>query len=152
MPGKRYKESLLEAYPKIAKEWEYHLNHPYVPEEFPPRSGKVVHWRCKLGHVWKASIAQRTAKLSDCPYCSGRRCLPESSLSALKPEITELWDLEKNADLTPFEVSPASGKLAHWKCHKGHEWKGRVQAVVRNGGYCAMCNSLALQYPDIARQ
>ena len=117
-----------------------------------PRSGERFHWRCDSGHTWEATIAQRTAKRSGCPYCSGRHCLPKKSLAALDQRKAQLWDHHKNTHLTPSQVSPGSGKRVHWKCRRGHEWKASVQAVVKNRGYCARCNSLALRYPDIARQ
>ncbi len=152
MPGQRYKESLREAFPEIAKEWEYDLNHPALPEDFSPRSGRVVHWRCEQGHTWPASVAQRTATRSGCPYCSGRRSLPENSLATLEPDIALLWDHESNGDLTPSEVKPGSGRPAHWRCQQGHMWTEPVQAVVKKRGYCAKCNSLTLRYPTIARE
>ena len=152
MLGRRYKESFSEAYPEIANERAHDLNHLDLPEGFPPRSGKVVEWRCELGHTWPASIAQRTASKSGCPYCSGRRCLPESSLTALEPDIARLWDHERNGDLTPSEVSPGSGEKVRWVCKQGHTQNKSVQAVVNNRGYCDRCNSLALLYSDIASQ
>ena len=152
MPGKRYTGSLAEESPEIAAEWARDLNHPDTPEKTAPRSGKPVQWRCKAGHVWKASVAQRTSALSGCPYCSGRLCLPEDSLASLEPGIAALWDHTGNSGVTPDSIGPGSGKRAHWKCPEGHEWVQRVQAIVRSRGYCAACNSLAFLYPDISRQ
>ena len=90
MPGRRSTKSLLEAYPEIASEWDYDLNDPHTPEQTAPKSGKPVFWRCRKGHVWQVTVAQRTSKGSGCPFCSGRRCLPEDSLASLKPGIAAL--------------------------------------------------------------
>ena len=60
MRRNKYNQSLAQAHPEIAAEWAYDLNHPGIPEEFAPRSGKAVHWRCREGHTWRATIAQRT--------------------------------------------------------------------------------------------
>ena len=143
--------SLLEAFPEIAAEWAHDFNDGSSPADFPPKSGRRVHWRCSMGHVWRAIIAQRTFTGTGCPYCSGKRCLPERSLSALHPEIATMWDRDKNT-FSPETVAPTSGRKVSWKCESGHTWDNTVQATVRSRGYCAKCNSLEIQFPEIARQ
>ena len=57
--------------PSLADEWDYELN------ELPPtlvgaRSKKKVWWRCPDNHSWQASIYDRHAKKTICPYCAGK--------------------------------------------------------------------------------
>jgi len=46
---------------------------PDGPESFCLGSNKKVWWKCAHGHVWSATIANRTKNGSGCPYCSGKR-------------------------------------------------------------------------------
>ena len=49
------------------------------------------------------------------------------------------WDLEKNADLDPTQLTTGSHQKVWWKCIYGHEWQAKVQTRVRGHGcpYCA---------------
>ena len=49
-------------------------------------------------------------------------------LSETHPNLVKDWDYDKNAPLTPAEVSAGSQKKCWWKCSEGHEW----QATVKN--------------------
>ena len=52
---------LKTLYPEIAKEWNYDKNGDLKPEQFLPKSGKKVWWRCSIcGHEWKTEIRNRT--------------------------------------------------------------------------------------------
>lgn len=59
-------------FPELAAQWNYELNLGNKPEEFSPKSGKKVWWKCPKGHVWQAVIAIR-ANGNGCPVCAGRR-------------------------------------------------------------------------------
>ena len=39
-------QALAEKYPNLALEWNYTKNFPLVPEQFHPKSGKKVWWKC----------------------------------------------------------------------------------------------------------
>jgi glutaredoxin len=85
----------------------------------------------------------------------------DQSLEALCPEVSDQWDGEKNAPLTPDLFTPGSGECAWWKCASGHSWKAAISARCRGSGcpYCSKVqrtlsneNSLARRFPDIARE
>lgn len=59
-------------YPLLATEWNYERNLGKKPEEFPPKSGKKVWWKCSKGHEWEAVVGNR-ANGNGCPVCAGRR-------------------------------------------------------------------------------
>ena len=44
--------------------------HDWDPSRSTEKSGKVVSWKCELGHFWKAQIASRSDG-AGCPMCSG---------------------------------------------------------------------------------
>lgn len=59
--------SLLEKYPKIAKEWS--PENIYKNNSVTPYSGKKVKWVCEEGHKWEATIYSRTLEGGGCPIC-----------------------------------------------------------------------------------
>lgn len=96
-----------------------------------------------------------------CPYCTGRKASPEqNSLTKQFPALAAEWDDEKNAPLTPQDVTPGSHKLIWWRCPKGHSYRSAVKTRVQGSGcpYCAGKNvlpeetSLAAEYPSIAKE
>ncbi|WCK57429.1 zinc-ribbon domain-containing protein (plasmid) [Aneurinibacillus sp. Ricciae_BoGa-3] len=63
-------------------------------------------------------------------------------LSMTHPVIAQEWDMERNGDLTPDDVSYASNKEVYWKCKNkdcNHSWKTRIDSrtVAKKG--CPVC-------------
>lgn len=55
------KNDLKTLYPEIAKEWDYEKNGELRPEQFLPKSGRKVWWRCSIcGYKWETVIRNRT--------------------------------------------------------------------------------------------
>ena len=90
-----------------------------------------------------------------------------NDLLTLKPDIAAEWDYEKNAPLTPDQVTAYSNKRVWWKCAKcQHEWQS--SAANRDQANCRSCNAkkagqktsaaavkrnnFAEKRPDIAKQ
>ena len=157
-----YKDSFCYLFPRVAKEWHPTKNEPLLPEYFTPYSNKRVWWKCPDGddHEWIAAIATR-AKGIGCPMCSGQRASKSNNLAASNPKLAKEWHPTRNGDLTPYVVTPNSGKKVWWKCPKGddHEWEARVYH--RNNGIgCPMCsgqrasksNNLAASNPKLAKE
>lgn len=70
------------------------------------------------------------------------------------------WDSERNAPLTPEDVSYGSRQKVWWKCNKGHSWQAKVYSRSENSG-CPVCagrvvlpdeNSLAARYPALVAE
>ena len=97
-----------------------------------------------------------------CPYCTGRKVTPkQGGLVKQFPLLAAEWDVEKNASLTPQDVTTGSRKLIWWRCPKGHSWRAAVYSRTTLGTGCPVCtgrqalageNDLATLYPDIAAQ
>lgn len=133
------KENSLEHQrPDLAKEWNYEQNGRLTPLMVKARSHKIVWWKCKRGHEWRANILSRTYG-SGCPYCAGRYpIVGETDLYTINPDLAREWDYEKNYPLTPKEVTTGSHKKVYWKCSYGHEWQAEVKS--RNEGHgCPFC-------------
>ena len=57
--------------PKLASQWAEE-NGPLKPEEVAAGSCKRVWWRCRKGHLYRASVAAQNEGKAHCPYCLGR--------------------------------------------------------------------------------
>lgn len=133
--------SFATEYPELVKEWDWKKNGKKKPEEFTPRSGSKVWWRCEKGHSWQATISNRTRdfKKSICPCCSNRKLCEDNSLAQVRPDIAKQWHPHKNAPLTPNDVVAGGSKKVWWMCKHGHEWQARIKYRVNNGTGCPKC-------------
>lgn len=129
---------LSVTHPELSAQWDSLQNAPLTPDQVAAHSGKKVWWRCEKGHTWQSSIDKRI-RGDGCPYCSGHRPSKEYCLQTCYPEIAAQWHPEKNGKLTPWDVTPASGKKVWWQCEKGHQWKTSVSNRSRRGRNCPYC-------------
>lgn len=123
-------------FPQLVDEWSN--KNTISLSEIPVGSAKKCGWKCKHGHEWDATIANRTKdKPSNCPYCSGKRILTGyNDLATLKPELMLDWDYTKNT-LDPTKISKSKKEKSHWKCHKcGHEWEASISNRATRGTRC----------------
>lgn len=60
-------------------------------------------------------------------------------LASTDPKVAAEFHIEKNGDLTPETVRPASNSLYWWKCSKGHEWQATAANRTRADGGCPGC-------------
>ena len=135
--------SLATRRPDIAAEWHPTLNALTTPRDITYGSStRRVWWRCAQGHEWQATPNSRTATKSGCPYCSGKRVLPETSLAARFPEVSEEWHPTKNRLLTPSEVAPMSSRRVWWLCRRNHthEWQAAISNRTRGKSGCPQCS------------
>jgi hypothetical protein len=123
---------LQTKYPEIAMEafgWD--------PSTFLPKSGKSKEWKCKDGHIWKATIGSRTGLQAGCPYCSNTRVLAGfNDLATTHPEIAGQacgWD--------PSTITFGSSSKKLWRCTAGHKW--RISPSVRTGKGGSGCPTCA---------
>lgn len=135
---------LASQHSELLKEWDYKKNHPLSPTQIGSGSEKKVWWTCsKCGYGWQTSITNRVRLHSGCPRCSGR--VPKTGINDLQtkfPELAKDWCHEKNAPLTPRDVTPGSGKKVWWKCANcGHVWQRTVYER-SYGSKCPNCHGL----------
>jgi len=148
-----------EAYPELISEWDYDKNGALVPELYSIHSQKKVWWKCKNGHSWETSIANRTNG-TQCPYCSGNKIMQGfNDLETLRPDLLKEWDYEKNI-ISPKTVGIGYQKKVWWKCNKGHSFDCTVRSRVIGVGcrYCAHQdviegeNDFATLYPEMLKE
>ena len=144
----------------LLAQWDIERNLPLTPDDVTFGSHKRVWWTCPSGHSWQAMVYTRSEG-AGCPYCTGRKALPEQNCLAKQfPMLAVEWDSEKNAPLTPKDITPGSHKLIWWRCQNGHSYRSAVKTRVQGSGcpYCAGKNvlpeetSLATEYPSIAKE
>ena len=144
----------------LLAQWDIERNLPLTPDDVTFGSHKRVWWTCPSGHSWQAMVYTRSEG-AGYPYCTGRKALPEQNCLAKQfPMLAVEWDSEKNAPLTPKDITPGSHKLIWWRCQNGHSYRSAVKTRVQGSGcpYCAGKNvlpeetSLATEYPSIAKE
>ena len=155
-------QSLADKQPDIAKQWDYDLNTPLLPEHFRHQANKNIWWRCEKGHTWKVSINNRTQHGTGCPDCPRVHTVTvtdEWNLAVINPGLASEWHPEKNVDIRPEDVRPKSNRKIWWQCSKGHEWQA-VVASRASGRGCPYCygrfasktNNLASKYPELLEE
>lgn len=160
-------KNLTASNPDLAQSWNYEKNAPVTPDQVSVGSSRKYWWKCQIcGHEWEASVANRD-KGRGCPCCGNEKrrvtlSAPEDGYSLLDvyPEVAKTWNYEKNAPVTPDQVTPKTMKKYWWKCETcGNSWQAAV-ASRTNGTGCSYCkgksvkagfNDFASAMPDIAK-
>ena len=147
------KNDLSTTHPDLANEafgWD--------PSEFMEGHTGKKEWKCKLGHIWEATIASRAGRKTGCSVCDGKKV--EVGFNDLKSHFPELASQASGWDPTTF--TSRSGKKLLWKCSFGHTWIESIQNRTRptKSHYgCPVCsghkilpgfNDLQTKFPEIA--
>ncbi|WP_141014457.1 zinc-ribbon domain-containing protein [Nocardioides sambongensis] len=141
MPSKQRSHSLLSEYPLVAAEFDSGRA-GVGPSEVAPRSSRKFPWICAVEHRWEAPVQGRTTLGQGCPFCAGRRAIPgETSLAAIRPDLLEQWDWERNRD-DPDSVLPGATTKFYWICPAGpdHQWAASGKNRHRKGTGCPACS------------
>jgi hypothetical protein len=149
--------SVLEKFPKIAKEWHPVKNGDLKPEMCNQGSGKMIWWQCSQepNHEWQSTIANR--RIKNCPYCIGHTVHLTNCLATKSPELLQFWNYERN-DISPYDVTSGSHRKVWWKCPCGYEWQ--ISISNKQKTVCPCCsnkrlhakNSLEYKKPEVAKE
>ena len=127
-------------FPELADEWHPTLNGDLTPDKVFPQSGQHAWWRCsKCEREWRAKIASKTHNGNGCSRCKNLIPSKDHNLGVKHPELIKEWHPTLNGDLTPYDVTPKSGKSVWWRCKRGHEWEAEIKSRA-NGASCKTCN------------
>lgn len=142
--------TLSEAFPDLARQWDYERNEGLTPDKIHAGSHLKVWWKCPVcGYSYQKRVSNRTApskrpfESEKCPICLGRVIVPGfNSLKAKFPEIIEKeWDFEKNT-IDPDTIPPTYRKKMWWICPSGHSYDSLPgNKVYHTGGDCPYCSS-----------
>lgn len=136
--------------PELAAQWHPTKNGSLLPTDCSFSSTRKIWWICKNGHEWEATVYNRYHG-SGCPYCAGKKVLPElNDIATTHPNLALEWHPTKNAPLTPAGVSIGSVKRVWWICRQGHEWQASPNTRSKTG--CPYCSGKAVLpgYNDLA--
>ena len=61
-------------------------------------------------------------------------------LSISHPNLVKEWDYDKNAPLSPDDVSAGSPRRVWWVCKHGHEWNTRILSRGTQNSGCPYCS------------
>jgi len=116
--------SLAALRPDLAAEWAHDLNGDLAPTTVRLGSNARVWWRCPTDpdHAWRATVDSRSSQATGCPFCTGARVTPQTSLAATHPEVAAGWDPDRNGGRTPDTVAAGSKARTWWRCPAGHRW------------------------------
>jgi hypothetical protein len=87
-----------------------------------------LHWRCRLGHQWKATPTNVT-RGSWCPECAHRKLLTIAEMHALARG--------RGGECLSDRYINSKTKLS-WRCAAGHQWRA-TPGLVKGGRWCAEC-------------
>ncbi len=129
------------------------------PTHYSAGNGALKDWKCPLGHIYKARIADRTGKKTNCPICSSHQLLAGfNDLATAFPEIAKEalgWD--------PSTIFPNHRTKMKWVCSKGHFYEATPGSRTTMKSGCPFCstnnhkvakgqNDLATRFPLIAAE
>lgn len=136
----KYKGTLAELFPNIAKDWHPTKNGAKTPNNITPGVGYKAWWLCDKGHEWSVSVSTRVNQKTGCPYCGNKKLLKGyNDLLTVQPDIAKDWHPTKNGDKTPSDVLWGTHTYYWWQCVKGHEWRQKpsVRCLMNTG--CPKC-------------
>ena len=86
-----------------------------------------LNWKCKKGHIWKATPA--SVKKNWCSYCSNQA----------KHTLQEMQEIAKSKSGKCLSEKYISNKAKlKWKCSKGHVWE-TIFSNIMKGRWCPYC-------------
>lgn len=143
-------ESLSVLRPDIASEWDYERNKDsgFTPNTIGLDTRRKFWWHCDKGckHSYLATIALRVYRNSGCAVCHGKQVAPDTSFSAVFPDMAKEWSEEN--DKQPTEVAAGSDYMALWKCPNPNHPPYRQKVQVRSRGCgCVYCNRYGKKHP-----
>ncbi|WP_424446740.1 zinc-ribbon domain-containing protein [Microbacterium sp. CH-015] len=68
---------LRTTHPRIAAEWDGVRRNAGDPDHVAAKSNRRIHWRCRRGHRWEATIRERALDGAGCPCCDSTHTLAE---------------------------------------------------------------------------
>lgn len=97
-----------------------------------------LQWRCsKYGHIFTATVKDRTTDLSGCPICSNHQLLVGfNDLKTTHPDLAKEsngWD--------PTTLVAGSRQKVSWRCSEGHIWSASPTSRSRLQSGCPSCAS-----------
>ena len=161
------RNSLLNIYPELAKEWHPGKNGSLKPSDIASGYGKKVWWYCDKStcehpHEWQSAPNTRTNLKTGCPFCNGNQSFcPCDSIVSTHPELVK--EIHPDETTKPEELVSGSDIRIKWLCKNStceheHSWVSQVKSRTLKGTgcpYCSnpakavcVCNSFGAKFPN----
>jgi hypothetical protein len=140
--------SLAVLYPELATYWHPTRNAGNTIYNVVGGGSISYYWKCKIcDFEYFKSIHEITGNQkkgyggNGCPACRGLVVTENNCMMSTHPHIAELWDYEKNGDVTPKTITAFSGKTAFWKCKRipRHKWSMKISEMTGSTIGCKFC-------------
>jgi len=123
--------------PELVSDWDFEANGDLRPSDIVAGTNKLIWWKCKEGHSWKARGAKRLSG-QGCPTCTNRVLKQGfNDLQTKYPDIAATWDLKKNYPTKPGQVLYGTHEKFWWVCDLGHSWQ--TSPTTRTRTNCPRC-------------
>ena len=140
-------KNLRVTHPNLIKEWNFKLNKDKKPEDFLPISGQFVWWNCEHGHIYRKSIAHRTApyvkgprggggRNTKCP-CQTKHQNGKLYSPAIFPLIRKEFSVKNKIQLSGLSIFDK--KQFIWICKNNHEYKNSIFRRIFFNERCIKC-------------
>ncbi len=145
-------------YPNIAKEWHPTKNGFLKPSDVTSGSGKIVWWKCPIGHEYQASIHDRGSGQTNCPICNSSRLTSfgEQSIyyyiKKIYPDTLNRYN-ELFSNSMEFDVYIPSLKTAieydggHW-----HQTEDEHKREIKKYNFCKENNIILIRVKEENQQ
>ena len=108
------------------------------PQKLSKGTHRKLEWKCRYGHIFVATVKDRTTDMSGCPVCSNHQLLVGfNDLKTTHPDLAK-----ECADWDPTALVAGSRNKVQWECHLGHIWKASVASRTRMLSGCPICSNL----------
>ena len=131
--------------PELQQQWHVEGNKLLGALKVKPNSNIKAVWQCDKcpagqPHIWTATVANRTRKGTQCPYCSNKLVCSHNSLATIASAMAQYWNHSKNAK-APEQVLAGSSLRAEWICPACNwEWQASTAQRVRLRTGCPRCS------------
>ena len=112
--------SFEEEFPELLERWSPSNGFPLSEVTGNDWHTEYI-WRCPEHGDFRCSLSSMIraipTKSHGCPYCAGKKVLPEESLSSTYPELISEWSYAENCLIcNPEAVSPTYSATVWWIC------------------------------------
>ncbi len=138
--------SLVTRFPEVAAEWHPTKNGDFTPDRVTTGTQRKVWWKCpnEPDHEWEATINNRTANESKCPFCTLTPRSRQEILLAVELALFLNFDIKQHKlilDGTVFDVDILVPNLRlvveydgnFWHRDKHDQDRNKTERLQRNG-------------------
>jgi len=133
--------SLAEARPDIAREWDPNRNGGMTPNDLSRGSAYVAWWKCdRCGKGYRLMVDARTAGGRGCPYCAKENVLEARGKARSTTEQFAAKMAGINPDIEIVGEFAGYRNKVRVRCRKcGREWDASPYNLIVGRG-CASCS------------